>query len=125
MADNLTQITNAIANINATLNISTTDVLNTAITNSNEQTGGWVGIIIFVMMSLSVLVTIMIKKGNFGAFERSTVFLMSFAIILDLGVYLFKYSILTSLYLLIWLFTCYYVVVIFAFLKKELTGGEN
>ena len=125
MANNLSEITNAIGNLNATLEINVTDILNTAIVSSNADTGGWLGIVIFIMMSLSILINIVIRKQSFGAFERTTIFMIALIMVLDIGIYLFKYNILQSAYLYIWLFTAYYVVITFSFLKKELVSGET
>ena len=125
MATNLTDITDAIANLNATLEINTSDILTNAISSSNDSTNGWLGIIIFALMSLSVLISIVVKKQSFGIFERTTLFMIFLCIVLDIGIYLFKFNILQSIYVLIWLFTAYYTVVIFSLMKKELTSTEN
>jgi len=126
MASNLSEITNAIENLNATYSgINTTDVLNNAIQSTNESSGGWIGIFVFGIMCFAVLIHILKNRNQFFVFERTTLILITLSIALDIGFYLFQFGILESLQLLVFVFVSMFVTGVISFLKKEIQSPES
>lgn len=126
MASNLTEITNAIEGLNVTYEgINTTDVLNNAISSTNESSGGWIGIFVFAIMVLTIMIHIIKNKNSFYVFERTTLLLITLSISLDVGFYLFQFGILQSLQLLMFTFVSFFVIGVASFMKKEIQSPEN
>ena len=124
MADNFSQIADTLADLNTSFEINTSDILNTAISSGDANTGGWLGIIIFFMMSASVLFVVIAKSNIFGVFDKMAQILIVLNIIIDIGFYLYKFEILTSLQIIVWFFTLYFVLGMFSLIKKDSLSGE-
>lgn len=119
MADNISQIGEVISNLNTTFNVSVTDFQNQAIQQGNEATGGYLGIIVLILLAFTTIVYIGKNRARFLIFERSSLFLISLSVILDLSLILMSQAIMNSLNVFGWIFTTFFLVGIFSFMKKE------
>lgn len=126
MSSNITEIGNAINNLSLNFTpINTTDILTTAINYNNAQTGGWTGIILFLMMSASVFIFIWFHKSSFGIFDKLQLIFMSGKVILDIGLYLLVWNILNNVYMYVFILTSFFLIGFASLIKKELLDTET
>ena len=126
MASNITQLSDAIENLNLTFtDINTSGILQTAIEQTNIQTEGWIGIIILAIMSFSVILYIIKNKQSFALFDDFTLFFASLSIILDFGLYLVIWGILESYYVYIFIYCVFFCMAFISLLKKDLVSPEG
>jgi uncharacterized membrane protein len=126
MASNLTQITTAIENLQLNFTeINTSNLLTTAIQETNNNSNGWIGILIFGVMALSIIIYLMKHKQDFALFDEFTIFFTSLSIILDFGIFLIIWGILESYQIYIFLFCIFYSMAFFSLLKKDLFSPEQ
>jgi len=126
MASNLTQIGDAINNTNFSFTpINSTDILPNAISSVNDTSGGWVGVLVLSLMALSTIIYVIKYRQSFGLFDNLGITFVSIGIILDIGIYLLIWEILTSFDLYIKIFTVYFVICFFSQLKKDMINTET
>ena len=126
MASNITQLSDAIENLNLTFtDINTSGILQTAIEQTNNDTSGWIGIIILAIMSFSVILYIIKNKQSFALFDDFALFFASISIILDFGLYLVIWGILESYYVYIFIYCIFFCMAFISLLKKDLVSPEG
>jgi len=126
MASNISQITNAITDLNVSFaEVNVTDMLNTAIVSSNDSSGGWIGLFVLAIFSFTIFIHIITNTNKFNIIERTTIYLVTLSIILDLMFFLFRLRILDSLQILVFVWTTYVIIGLFSFLKKEMNSEET
>lgn len=125
MASNITQITDAINNLNVTFNETNVDGLFTqAILSTNESTGGWIGVLIFIMMSASVIIFLLKHKQQFNLFTDMQLYMVMCAVCLDFSIFLIVYGILESYQLFITLLLTFFILAFMSLLEKETFSPE-
>lgn len=126
MASNITQITTAIDNLKLNFTeINTSSILTTAIQETNTNSDGWIGIIIFGVMALSVILYLLKNKQDFAVFDEFTLFFVSLSIILDFGIFLIIWGILESYQIYIFLLCIFFSMAFFSLLKRDLLSQEQ
>jgi len=126
MASNITQLSDAIENLNLTFtDINTSGILQTAIEQTNIETNGWIGIIILAIMSFSVILYIIKNKQSFALFDDFTLFFASVSSILDFGLYLVIWGILASYNVYIFIYCVFFCMAFMSLLKKDLGSQEG
>jgi len=121
MASNITEIGNAINNLNLTFqNITTDNILQTAIQNTNNNSGNWIGILLFIIMCGSIFIYIIKNKSGFSIFDQFGLIFISMSIWLDLGIYLLIWGILASFQIYIFLLTIFFILCFFSQIKKDM-----
>lgn len=125
MASNLTEITDAIENLNATFEpINTTDIINVAIQSTNEASNGWTGLTVFIIMCGAIAIHIFFNKQGFNIFDRFGLLFFSMSVWIDIGTYLLIWGILASIQIFIFIYTVFIVLCTISLLRKDLTSGE-
>ena len=126
MSSTIEEIGTAIQNLNATFNpINTTDILRTAIDYNNSQTNGWTGLILFIIMCSSIYIYIWYYRNSFNIRDKLGVVLVSTCIMLDIGIYLLIWNILTSFQIFFFIYTIYYILIFVSLIKKDMLSGES
>lgn len=126
MASNITDISNAIENLSLNFTeINTTNILSTAIQETNNNTNGWIGIIILAVMAFSVILYLIKNKQEFVLLNDFTIFFYGLSIILDFGLFLIIWGILESYHIYIFLYCIFFVLAFFSILKKDLSSTET
>lgn len=125
MASNITEITNALNNLNVSFNETQTDGLFTqAILSTNESTGGWLGIMIFLMMSLSIVIYLIRYKQDFNLLTDINLYLVMCSICLDFSIFLIVYGILESYQIFVTLLLVFFILCYMSLLEKETFSPE-
>jgi len=126
MASNLSEIVDAIENLNATFDeIVIEEILPTAIQTSNDSTGGWMGLVVFGIMCLAVLSHIHLNKSSFQIFDRLGIILISMSIFIDLGYQLLLFGIIASVQVFGFIFTLFFVICTISLLKKDMQSSDT
>jgi len=126
MASNITQISEGIENLQLNFTeLNTTDLLTTAIRQTNIDSNGWIGIIILSIMALSVILYLIKNKQDFGLFDEFITFYIGLSIILDFGIFLIVWGILESYQIYIFLLCVFFSMAFFSLLKRDLYSPEQ
>ena len=126
MASNVTEIADAINNLNATFEaIDVNNIVPTAIQETNNSTNGWLGFTVLIIFSIAVLAHILSNKAGFQIFDRLGIALVSLSIILDLGIQLLIFGILPSVQVYVFIYVSFFVVAVISFLKKEMLSVDT
>lgn len=125
MASNISQIGEAIENLQLNFTTpNTTNILQTAIQQNNNNTDGLMGLVIFLIMVFSVLIFINLNKQKLQLFEPLNQILFGAVVTLDIGIYLLIWGILTSFQVYIFIYTAFFIVSAIALLRKEMLNNE-
>lgn len=125
MASNITQIGEAIENLNLNFTTpNTTNILQTAIETNNNNSDGLFGLVIFVLMVFSVLIFINLNKQKLQLFDPINQILFGCLVALDIGIYLLIWGILTSFQVYFFIYTCFFIIGVIALLRKEMLNNE-
>lgn len=125
MASNITQIGDAIENLSLNFTTpNTTNILQTAIETNNNNTDGLFGLMLFLIMTFSVLIWINLNKQKLQLFDPINQALFGALVTLDIGIYLLIWGILTSFQVYFFVYTCFIVVGAIALLRKEMLNNE-
>lgn len=125
MASNITQIGDAVNNLDLTFqNISTSQMFQNAIVQGNADSSGWLGLMIFIIFCISIFLHIKQKRQSFQVFNNLNLTFVTLSVILDLGIYLLIWGILEGLQLYVWLYTVFFVIATISLLKKETQSTE-
>jgi len=126
MASNISDISNAIENLSLNFtDLNTSSLLSNAIQETNNNTNGWIGIIILFIMAFSVVLHIIKSKQEFALFTDFNIFFVSLSIILDFGLFLVIWGILDSYHVYIFIYCVFFVMAFFSLLNKDLLSPEN
>ena len=126
MVSNLTEIGNAISNLNTTFdNLTIENVLPVAIEQTNNNTNGWAGILVLSVLCFGAFLTIFRDKNKFQLFEKLGVIFFSFTVFIDIGIYLLIFGILDSIHLFIFGYTVFIVISLVSLLRKEFPSPET
>ena len=126
MASNISQVGDAIGNLNVTFeDVSVDGILQTAIESTNASSNGWVGLFVFIVMCASVTLFIYANRNGFNIFDKFGFIFVSMSVWLDFGMYLIIWGIVESLQIYIQIYTLFFVLAFFSLLKKELLSTEN
>lgn len=126
MVSNISQIGEVLSNINTTYEvINTTNILPNAIQSTNDSTGGWLGIMIFIMMCFAIVLHMQKRRNAFGLFTNFNLSLFSLSIILDIGVYLLIWGILESYQIFFFIYTLFFVLCYYSLINKDMLGVES
>lgn len=126
MASNLSEISEAIQNLNITqLDINTTDVFSQAIEYSNETTSGWSGIIILIILSATIVLHIIKNKNGFLAFDDFSIFLVSASMIIDTTFLLLIFGLMQNYHLFIFILTSFFILSMISIFKKDLLSPQT
>ena len=125
MASNITEIGNALNNTNFTFpDINTTDILTTAISQSNQESSGLMGLFVFIVMGASIFIYLYKFRSDFAIFDQFGLSFITLSIWIDIGIYLLIWGIVTSYETFIIIYTIYFILCFFSQLKKDMVGGE-
>lgn len=122
---NITDIGNAISNINTTIDINTTNIINDAITQGNIQSDGWSGIVIFAMIGILIFLYLAKNRQEFKLNNEIVLVNFGLLIIFELGLILYQYRLIYNIQPVVFIFTLFMTVVIFSLLKKEREAFSN
>lgn len=126
MARNLSQIVEAVENLNVSFQeISVENIVPVAISNANETTNGWIGIVVLSIFCLSVLLFLLRNKSSFNIFNSFSLILIFLSISIDLSIQLLMFGILDNLQLFMFIYVTYFVVCVISFLRKELLSVDT
>lgn len=126
MVANLTQVGDAIGNINATFNTTNTSgILTTAIQQNNINSNDWIGIIIFFVMCASVFFLMYERKNDFALFDRFNVLFVPIVVFIDMGIYLVIWEILGSVKVFFFVFTIFFVFATISQFRKDALSVEG
>jgi hypothetical protein len=126
MASNITQIATAIQNLNLNFTeINTSDLLNVAIQETNNNSNGLIGILIFIILCSSVTLYLIKFKSQFGIFDNFGLIFSASLIWIDIGIYLIIWKILISYQIFIFFYVSYFVLAFISLMRKELTNAET
>lgn len=125
MAENLTQVTETLKNINYSIDIDTSNIIQNAITHSNTSSDGWIGLIVLAIFSLAIFVHLSNNKEKYFVYDSTNLVLVFLCIMVDVIYILFSFSIIDSVQVLVFTFTAFFSVGVLSFIKKELTSGED
>jgi len=125
MASNISQINDAIQGLTLNFtNINTTSIFSEAIQHTNNQTNGWAGIFILIMMSISTLLYIIRNRQKFQTFTDQEVYLFGGSVVIDIVTFLFVFQILESYIIVVNLIVIYFILAFFSLLYKETNSPE-
>lgn len=126
MASNLSEITDAINNLNiSVINVSVEDIVPVAIQSTNESTGGWIGITIFFIFASAVAFHLLKNKSSFDIINSFRFILLTLSISIDMGIQLLLFGILASVQLFGFLYVVFFVLCVLSFLRKELVSLDT
>jgi len=121
MASNISEIGDAINNLNVTFEpINVSNILYDSIEYGNQVSNGWMGIFTFMIMSMSILIYVYRYRQEFLIFNKYNVLLFSISIMLDLGFYLILFGILQQLYVYGSLFAIFFVLLYVSLIRKDM-----
>lgn len=121
MASNLTDIADAINNLNLTYNqTNISNILYDSIDYMNVTSNGWGGIIMFVIMSMSVLIFIYASRQEFMIFSKFNILLSAMSVSLDIGFYLIVFGILEDLPIYGSVFSIFFVLLYVSLIRKDM-----
>jgi len=126
MASNITQISEAVENLNTTFTeVNTTDFLTQAIASSNESTNGWMGIIIFIILGGTIIIHFLKNKQSYALFDDFSISIAVLSVILDVALILLMFGILESYVIFGFLFTIFFILSYISLLRKDLLSPEQ
>lgn len=126
MVSNITEIADAINNLNATFDEITTDnIIPLAIQNTNASSDGWVGLTVFIILCLAAFIHVYKNKNLFGIFNNFNLVFLSFSVFIDIGIYLLIWGIVESIQIFVFMFTVFFILAFFSLMKKELQSLET
>lgn len=116
---NMTDIQTALENLNATIEINGTTILNNAIEQSNTQSDGWSGLLIFGILGLLIFLYLNRNKSEFKLNNEISLIGYTTLIIGELGLILYQYRIVYNIQPVVFIITLFITIMIFSLLKKE------
>lgn len=126
MAANLTQITEVIGNVNYTFDeIQTTDILRTSIETSNASSGGWLGLTILAICSISIIAFFIVYQNKFQLFNSLPLLLGMYTVIMDIMVYMLIWGILVHIQFFFFALTVYFILLFINFMRIEINSLDT
>lgn len=125
MANNISEITQALENLNTTFSYNATNILEQAIEQSNVSSDGWIGILVFGIFIFTIALFLIKNKLEFRLSTDVSLSLFTLLIATDIGFILYQYRIIQNLQPVMFIYTLFIVVCIFSLLKKERETFSN
>lgn len=131
MANNISEITQALENLNTTFSYNATNILEQAIEQSNVSSDGWIRILVFGIFIFTIALFLIKNKLEFRLSTDVSLSLFTLLIATDIGFILYQYRIIQNLQPVMFIYTLFIVVCIFSLLKRSVkhsvikNGGRN
>ncbi len=116
---NISDIQIALENLNATIDINGTTILNNAIEQSNTQSDGWSGLLIYGIISVLIYLYLNKNKNEFKLNNEINLLGFSTLIIGEIGLILYQYRLIYNIQPVVFILTIFITISIFSLLKKE------
>lgn len=126
MAANLTQVGDTIGAINYNFTeINVTNFLPNAISATNQDSNGWVGIIVMAIMCFSVAIYLIKNRNDFNLFDDFELTFASFLIAIDIAFYLLIWRILESYIIFMDIVVIFFVLAALSLMRKDMEAIET
>lgn len=116
---NISDIQIALENLNATIDINGTTILNNAIEQSNTQSDGWSGLLIYGIIGVLIYLYLNKNKNEFKLNNEINLLGFSTLIIGEIGLILYQYRLIYNIQPVVFILTIFITISIFSLLKKE------